>query len=182
MASVLRHVWCGTVPKVIRNKPDLRYIHVNKKSNSFVNNCLSAACVVRTSTIGLMSVFGSNRKAWVLILTWICLTAVGYVRSDASDLTLAHSHGHKWHHAAAAMPANNVLRNNYNTPTAMRANNMLCNSYNTRPLLCARITCCVTVITQAHCYARAYFFSVLAWQCNLRFLTALLHSQQKMAR
>jgi hypothetical protein len=30
----------------------------------------------------------------------------------------------------------------------MRAHNVLRNSYNTRPLLCARITCCVTVILQ----------------------------------
>jgi hypothetical protein len=29
------------------------------------------------------------------VLTWICLTAGGYVRSDASDLMLAHSHSHK---------------------------------------------------------------------------------------
>jgi hypothetical protein len=55
------------------------------------------------------------------------------VRSDA------HFHSHKWRHAAAAMRANNVLRN----------------SYNTRPLLCARTTCYVTVITRAHCYACA---------------------------
>jgi hypothetical protein len=55
------------------------------------------------------------------------------VRSDA------HSHSHKWRHAAAAMRANNVLRNNYNT----------------RPLLCAPITCYVTVITHGHCYACA---------------------------
>jgi hypothetical protein len=55
------------------------------------------------------------------------------VRSDA------HSHSHKWRHAAAAVSANNVLRN----------------SYNTRPLLCARITCYVTVITHAHCCACA---------------------------
>jgi hypothetical protein len=55
-------------------------------------------------------------------LTWICLTAGGYVRSDASDLTLAHSHSHKWHHA---------------------------------PLLCPPITCYVTVIKHAHCYAPA---------------------------
>jgi hypothetical protein len=43
---------------------------------------------------------------------------------------------HKWRHAAA-----------------MRAHNVYV-SYNTRPLLCARITCYVTV-------------SVLAWQCSL---------------
>jgi hypothetical protein len=55
------------------------------------------------------------------------------VRSDA------HSHSHKLRHAAAAMRANNVLRNRYNT----------------RPLLCAPITCYVTVITHAHCNARA---------------------------
>jgi hypothetical protein len=30
-----------------------------------------------------------------ILLTWICLTAGEYVRSDASDLTLAHSHSHK---------------------------------------------------------------------------------------
>jgi hypothetical protein len=42
-------------------------------------------------------------------LTWICLTAGWYVRSDASDLMLTHSHSHKWHHAAAVMPANNVI-------------------------------------------------------------------------
>jgi hypothetical protein len=35
------------------------------------------------------------------------------------------------------------------------AHNVLRNSYNTRPLLCVRITCYVTVITQAHCYACA---------------------------
>jgi Fe-S-cluster containining protein len=40
-------------------------------------------------------------------------------------------HSHKWRHAAAGM----------------RAHNVLCNSYNTRPLLCARKTCYVTVIT-----------------------------------
>jgi hypothetical protein len=34
-----------------------------------------------------------------------------------------------------------------NTTAAMRVHNVLCNSYNTRPLLCARITCYVTVIT-----------------------------------
>jgi hypothetical protein len=28
-------------------------------------------------------------------LTWICLTTGGYVRSDASDLTLVHSYSHK---------------------------------------------------------------------------------------
>jgi hypothetical protein len=32
------------------------------------------------------------------------------------------------------------------TAAAMRAYNVLCNSCNTRPLLCARITCYVTVI------------------------------------
>jgi uncharacterized membrane protein len=32
---------------------------------------------------------------WPFFLTWICLTAGGYVRSDASDPTLAHSHSHK---------------------------------------------------------------------------------------
>jgi hypothetical protein len=53
---------------------------------------------------------------------------------------------HKWRHAAAAMRANNVLRNSYNTPTAMRAHNVLRSSYNTRPLLCVRITCYVIVI------------------------------------
>jgi hypothetical protein len=54
------------------------------------------------------------------------------VRSDAQ------SHSHKWRHAAAAMRANNVLRNGYNT----------------LPLLCAHIAVGVS-------------FSVLAWQCNL---------------
>jgi hypothetical protein len=34
------------------------------------------------------------------------------------------------------------------TAVAMRARNVLCNSYNTRPVLCARITCYVTVITE----------------------------------
>jgi hypothetical protein len=33
------------------------------------------------------------------------------------------------------------------TAAGMRAHNVLCNSYNTQPLLCARITCYVTVIT-----------------------------------
>jgi hypothetical protein len=38
---------------------------------------------------------------------------------------------------------------------AMRAHNVLRNSYNTRPLLCACITCYVTVIAHGRCYARA---------------------------
>jgi hypothetical protein len=41
------------------------------------------------------------------------------------------------------------------TAAAMRAHNVLCKSYNTRPLLCARITCYLTVITHGRCYARA---------------------------
>jgi hypothetical protein len=56
-------------------------------------------------------------NGWVINNIW-------RVRSDA------HFHSHKWRHAAAAMPANNVLRNSYNTrPLAMRAHNMLCNSF-----------------------------------------------------
>jgi hypothetical protein len=35
------------------------------------------------------------KEGMLKILTWICLTAGGYVRSDVSDLTLAHSHSHK---------------------------------------------------------------------------------------
>jgi hypothetical protein len=65
------------------------------------------------------------------------------VRSDS------HSHSHKWRHAAAAMRANNVLRN----------------SYNTRPLLCVLITCYVTVI-----------FSISLAVQSVTSLTALLHS------
>jgi hypothetical protein len=72
----------------------------------------------------------------------------GYVRSDASDLMLAHSHSHKWHHAAAAMPDNNVLRN----------------SYNTRPLLYARIAVGVS------------FFSISLAVQSVTSLTALFHS------
>jgi hypothetical protein len=46
-----------------------------------------------------------------------------------------HSHSHKWLHAAAAMQANNVLRNSYSTrPLAMRWHSTLRNTYNTRPL------------------------------------------------
>jgi hypothetical protein len=41
------------------------------------------------------------------------------------------------------------------TAAAMRAHNLLCNSHNTRPLLRARTTCYVTVITHGRCYARA---------------------------
>jgi hypothetical protein len=46
------------------------------------------------------------------------------------------------------------------TAAAMRAHNVLCNSYNTRPLLCARITCYVTVITVEinHCSFRRVRF------------------------
>jgi hypothetical protein len=43
-----------------------------------------------------------------------CVSMRVRVRSDA------HSHSHKWRYAAAAVHANNVLHNSYNTPTAMR--------------------------------------------------------------
>jgi hypothetical protein len=49
------------------------------------------------------------------------------------------------------------------TVAAVRAHNVLCNSYNTRPLLCARITCYVTVITVEvnHCSFRRICFALL---------------------
>jgi hypothetical protein len=64
------------------------------------------------------------------------------VRSDV------HFHSHKWRHVAAAMHANNVLRN----------------SYNTRPLLCAR-----TAVGMS-------FFSISLTVQSVTSLTALLHS------
>jgi hypothetical protein len=39
----------------------------------------------------------------------------------------------------------------------MRARNVFCNSYNTRPLLCARITCYVTVITVEISMIRCFY-------------------------
>jgi hypothetical protein len=50
-----------------------------------------------------------------------------------------------------------------NTAADMRAHNVLCNSYNTWPLLCARITCHVTVITVEinHCSFRRVRFTLL---------------------
>jgi hypothetical protein len=50
-----------------------------------------------------------------------------------------------------------------NTVAAMRAHNVLCKSYNTRPLLWARITCYVTVITVEinHCSFRRVRFALL---------------------
>jgi hypothetical protein len=50
-----------------------------------------------------------------------------------------------------------------NTAAAMLAHNVLCNSYNTRPLICARITCYVTVITVEinHCSFRRVRFALL---------------------
>jgi hypothetical protein len=49
------------------------------------------------------------------------------------------------------------------TAVARRAHNVLCNSYNTRSLLCARITCYVTVITvdTNHCSFRRVRFALL---------------------
>jgi hypothetical protein len=46
---------------------------------------------------------------------------------------------------------------------AMRAHNLLYNSYNTWLLLCACITCCVTVITVEinHCSFRCVRFALL---------------------
>jgi hypothetical protein len=38
MAPVWCHVWCGTVPKVIRNKPRLRHIHVKTKTEKKASN------------------------------------------------------------------------------------------------------------------------------------------------
>jgi hypothetical protein len=50
-----------------------------------------------------------------------------------------------------------------NTAAAMRAHNVLCNSYKTQPLLCARITCYVTVIRVEinHCSFRRVRFALL---------------------
>jgi hypothetical protein len=56
------------------------------------------------------------------------------------------------------------------TAAVMRAHNVLCNSYNIRPLLCARITCYVTVITLEinHCSFRHVRFALLyIFQKNL---------------
>jgi hypothetical protein len=65
------------------------------------------------------------------------ISKIWRVRSDA------HSHSHKWRHAAAAMRANNVLRNSYNTrPLAMSAHNVLRNSYNTPTAMRAHNVLC----------------------------------------
>jgi hypothetical protein len=56
------------------------------------------------------------------------------------------------------------------TAVAMRAHNVLCNSYNTRPLLCARITCYVTVITVEinHCsFHRVRFYAYRLYYINV---------------
>jgi hypothetical protein len=46
------------------------------------------------------------------------------------------------------------------TAAVMRAHNVLCNSYNTQPLLCARITCYVTVITVEISMIRCFCFHI----------------------
>jgi hypothetical protein len=56
------------------------------------------------------------------------------------------------------------------TAAAVRAHNVLCNSYNTRPLLCARITCYVTVITVEinHCsFRRVRFYAYRLYFINV---------------
>jgi hypothetical protein len=56
------------------------------------------------------------------------------------------------------------------TDAAMRAHNVLCNSYNTRPLLCARITCYVTVTTVEinHCsFSRVRFYAYRLYFINV---------------
>jgi hypothetical protein len=55
-------------------------------------NTFYASGVTDTQTIGISP---RDSHPFQSFLTWMCLTAGGYVRSDASDLTLAHSHSHK---------------------------------------------------------------------------------------
>jgi hypothetical protein len=104
--------------KAIKGKTFLLF----RSNNGYVN--APSYCIINT----VLTLFHLAH-----ILTWICLTAGGYVRSDASDLMLVHSRSHKWHHVAAAMSSNNVLHN----------------SYNTRPLLCARIFFSINLALQS---------------------------------
>jgi hypothetical protein len=137
------------------------YLYYWQRSKHLVFNRSDAARGASVSYSAISHASYSNMivQQFAQLLTWICLTAVGYVRSDASDLTLAHSHSHKWHHAAAAMPVN-VLRN----------------SYNTRPMLCARITCYVSYNTRLLLCARIFFFSISLTVQSVTSLTALFHS------
>jgi hypothetical protein len=66
------------------------------------------------------------------------------------------------------------------TAAAVRAHNVLCNSYNTRPLLCARITCYVTVITVEinHCSFRRVRFALLYIVTRSKIVIMYFHSSK----
>jgi ribosomal protein S27E len=153
---------CGSIPRDhVWSSLWMRW-HCSMFSSEFLlfslPHCYHASCpaVALTRRCIATSVVVFKLQAW--FLTWY-FTGCS-VRFFWHGYVLHEGITYKSHVPHTSQMTSRLLRN---TAAAMRAHNLLCNSYNTRPLLCAHITCYVTVITVEinHCSFRHVRFALL---------------------
>jgi hypothetical protein len=129
---------------------------------------VSGSSLCRGNQLDNQSRLQWNQKMASLNRLWLLVCGILQKKSICRLLLCVFWHGYVLHEGIthkSRVPRTSQMTSRLlrNTAAAMRAHNVLCNSYNKRPLLCARITCYLTVITVEinRCSFRSVRFALL---------------------